>query len=121
MKKLKSEAGQVSVGLIVTILVILFVGYEAKQFGPLLFKQFQFQDAVMETAKFSRGKTAGTVQQEVMQKATELQIPVLKNMIKVTRQPANTRIQVTYDLEAEWLPGKPYKWTVNLSEESMLF
>ena len=42
-------------------------------------------------------------------------------MINNTRQPTRTRIEVRYELEAEWLPGRPYKWTVVIDEESMLF
>lgn len=121
MRSYKSERGGAGVGAVIAILVVLFVAYEAKQFGPHVIAQFQFQDAVVEAAKFSRGKTAEAVQQEVLAKATELGLPVSRDMIKVTRQPTNTRIQVTYQQEAEWLPGKPYKWTVQVHEESVLF
>ena len=121
MKSFRSDAGAITAGLVIAIFAVLFIAYEAMQFGPALMAQFQFQDAVMEAAKFSRNKTAGAVQQEVYQKAAELKILVTREMIKVTRQPTNTRIQVIYSLEAEWLPGRPYKWEVNLNEESMLF
>jgi hypothetical protein len=117
----RSERGGVNVGTIVTLLLAFFFVYEAMQFGPLLMRQFQFQDAVMEAAKFSRGKDASSVQSEVLQKASELALPVSRDMIKVLRQPTNTRIQVRYELSAEWLPGKPYKWVVNIDEESVLF
>ena len=121
MRNFKSERGGAGIGSVIALLVFLFVAYEAMQFGPHVVAQFQFQDAVVEAAKFSRGKTAAVVQQEVLAKATELQLPVSRDMIKVTRQPTQTRIEVRYNLEAEWLPGKPYKWTVNVNEESMLF
>ena len=121
MRRFKSERGAAGAGALVALVVFLFIAYEAKQFGPHVVAQFQFQDAVIEAAKFSRGKTARAVQQEVLAKATELKLPVSRDMIKVTRQPTNTRIVVRYDQEAEWLPGKPYKWTVELNEESVLF
>jgi hypothetical protein len=121
MRNLKSESGKMSVGLIVGIFVVLFLLYEGKQFGPLLVAQFQFQDSVIEAAKFSRAKEATAVQNEVFQRANELHLPITKDMIKVTRQPTNTRIQVSYELKTEWAPGKVYKWKVNVDEESMLF
>lgn len=117
----RNERGGISVGLVVTLLLALFLVYEAKQFGPLLVAQFQFQDAVIEAAKFSRGKEAGTVQQEVLQRATELSLPITRDMIKVVRQPTNTRIQVSYELKTEWAPGRVYKWKVDVDEASMLF
>lgn len=121
MSRFRNERGGTGVNLLITVLIILFLAYEAKQFGPKLVAQYQFQDAVIEAAKFSRTKTAGAVQLEVLQKAAELQLPISRDMIKVTRQPTNTRIEVRYELEAEWLPGRPYKWVVMLNEESMLF
>jgi hypothetical protein len=121
MRSLKSERGAVSVGLIVAIVLALFLVYEAKQFGPLLMAQFEFQDAVMEATKFSAGKPGDKVQMEVLKKANELALPITRDMIVVTRQPTNTRIQISYELGAEWLPGKQYKWTVNIDEQSVLF
>ena len=121
MRSLKSERGKVTLGLIVVIFVAIFLAYEGKQFGPLLLAQFQFQDSVIEAAKFSRAKEAAAVQAEVLQRANELRLPITRDMIKVTRQPTHTRIQVTYELSGEWAPGKLYKWKVNVDEESMLF
>jgi hypothetical protein len=121
MKRFKSERGAAGAGLLIAVAVFLFVVYEAKQFGPHVLAQFEFQDAVVEVTKFSRAKPAATVQQEVLASATALGLPVSLDMIKVARQPTNTRIEVRYDQEAEWLPGKPYKWTVVVVEESQLF
>lgn len=121
MRSLKAERGAVNFGLIAWILIAVFLVYEAKQFGPLLFAQFEFQDAVVEAAKFSATKTADAVQNEVLAKANELSLPVTKEMIKVFRKGTSTRIQVSYVLAAEWLPGKRYSWTVNVDEESSIF
>lgn len=121
MKNLRSERGGVSVGLVVAIFLLVFVIYEGKQFGPLLVAQFEFQDAVIDAAKFSRAKDALVVQNEVLAKANELSLPISRDMIKVTRQPTNTRIQVVYQLSTEWAPGRKYTWNVEVDEESILF
>ncbi len=121
MRRFKSQRGGAGPGALIALVIFLFIAYEAKQFGPHMVAQFQFEDAVSDAAKFSRNKTAAAVQLEVLAKATELNLPVSRDMIKVTRRPTNTRIEVRYDQEAEWLPGKPYKWTVELNAESILF
>jgi hypothetical protein len=108
-------------GLVVAILLALFAAYEAKQFGPLLMRQFQFQDAVMEASKFSATKDSNAVANELAHKAGELQLPITREMIKVTKQATHTRVIIVYELSAEWLPGKPYKWTVTVDEESQIF
>jgi hypothetical protein len=121
MKSMKEERGAVSMGMILGILLVLFAAYEAKQFGPLLMHQFQFQDAAIEASKFSATKDANSIANELVYKAGELQLPITRDMIKVTKQATYTRVQVTYELSAEWLPGKVYKWTVNVDEESKIF
>jgi hypothetical protein len=118
---MKGERGAISMGLVVGILLVLFVAYEAKQFGPLLMRQFQFQDAVIEASKFSASKDANSVASELAAKAAELRLPISREMIKVTKQATYTRVQVVYDLSADWLPGKPYTWRVTVDEESKIF
>jgi hypothetical protein len=121
MRSMKGERGAISIGMIVGILVLLFVLYEGKQFGPLLMRQFQFQDAVIEASKFSATKDAAAVQNELAYKASELKLPISREMIKVTKGGTYTRVQIVYELSAEWLPRKPYKWTVTVDEESKIF
>ncbi len=121
MRSLKDERGAISMGLIVAILLVLFAAYEGKQFGPILMAQFQFQDAAIEASKFSAAKDANSVANELVARANELRLPITRDMIKVTKQATYTRVQVVYNLTAEWLPGKPYTWTVTVDEESKIF
>ncbi len=121
MRSLKGERGAISMGLVVGIFLVVFAAYEAKQFGPLLMRQFQFQDAAIEASKFSATKDANAVATELAHKAAELQLPITREMIKVTKQATHVRVQVAYELSANWLPGKPYKWTVNVDEQSQIF
>ena len=121
MRSMKGERGAISMGLVLGIFLILFAAYEAKQFGPLLIRQFQFQDVVIESSKFSATKDANAVANELVHKAAELQLPITREMIKVTKQATHTRVLVVYELSAEWLPGKPYKWTVTVDEQSQIF
>lgn len=121
MRSMKSERGAISMGLVIGIFLVVFAAYEAKQFGPLLMSQFQFQDAVIEASKFSATKDANAVANELVAKAAELHLPISRDMVKVTKQATYTRVQITYQLSAEWLPGKPYTWTVNVDEESKIF
>ncbi len=121
MRSLKGERGGISLGVVVGILLVLFAAYEAKQFGPLLLHQFQFHDVVIEASKFSAVKDANSVANELVHKAAELQLPITREMIKVTKQATYTRVQIVYHLSAEWLPGKPYTWTVTVDEESRIF
>jgi hypothetical protein len=109
------------VGGILALAVIAFLVYEAIVFGPTLFAQYEFKDAVDEEAKFSRGRSVDTMKSNLTKKAGQLGLPITRGQIKVTQQPTNTRIQVKYQLSVEWRPGKPYKWDVDVVGESVIF
>ena len=121
MQRFRSERGGGATGVSDLPLGASVRRLRGQTVRPPLFAQFQFLDAVIDTTKFPRAKTAAVVMQEVLKKSAELQLPISRDMIKITRQPTHTRIEVRYELEAEWLPGRPYKWTVEIDEESMLF
>ena len=121
MKRLASEKGEVRIGSIVTLAVVIFAVYIGVQFAPVLFAQYEFKDAVIEEAKFSARKKAETVRNNLADKAASLGLPITHQQIHVERKPTFTRIQVRYQLSVEWLPGKVYKWDVDEVAESVLF
>lgn len=121
MNRLKSARGGVNVGGLLTLLIIAFLIYELFQFGPVLIAQYEFKDAVVEEAKFSRGKNAYAIKKELTQKAADLGLPIVTDQIAVTLQPTKTRIQVQYELSVEWLPGREYTWQVDEVAESVLY
>lgn len=121
MKRFWSTRGEVKMASIVSLAVLAFAVYEGIQFVPVLFAQYSFSDAVVEEAKFSAGKTPKTIRDNLIKKATELRLPVERQMITVDRRPRFTRIRVEYELSVEWLPGKEYWWDVDEVSESVLF
>ena len=48
MRRFRSERGGAGVGTLVALVIFLFIAYEAKQFGPPVMAQFQFEDAVVD-------------------------------------------------------------------------
>jgi hypothetical protein len=121
MTRFKSAQGKASLGGILILAFIVFLVYQGFVFGPTLYAQYSFRDAMVEEAKFSRSKEAVVIQNSLAKKAGELGLPITIGNIKVTRQPTRTRIQVRYQLKIEWLPGKVYIWNVDELEESVLF
>ena len=121
MKRLASVKGEVRLGSILTLAVIAFAVYEGVKVLPVLFAQYEFKDAVVDEAKFSRAKSAETVRNNLADKAASLGLPITHQQIHVERKPTWIRIQVDYQLSVEWLPGKVYTWDVNEVSESVLF
>jgi hypothetical protein len=116
--KSSGQCGEIRAGALISLALLAFVVYESFKFVPVMFAQYSFKDAVVEEAKFAVMKKAETVRDSLLKRAQELNLPIEAGMIKVTRQPTRTRIEVNYRLSVEWLPGKVYSWDVNESTES---
>ncbi len=121
MRRFASRRGEITLGNILTLLIAAFVIYELFQFGPVLFAQYEFRDAVIEEAKFSRGKNERVIKDSLTKKAAELGLPIAADNIKVELQNTRTRIEVNYKLRVEWLPNKEYTWDVREVAESAIF
>jgi hypothetical protein len=121
MTRFRSAKGKASVSGILILGFIVFLIYEGFQFVPMLFAQYSFRDAMVEEAKFSRGKPPEVIRDSLTKQAAELGLPISSGQIKVTRQNTRTRIQVKYQLSVNWLPGKAYKWNVEEVQESVLY
>jgi hypothetical protein len=121
MKRFWSTRGEIRMSSILSLAVAVVAVYVGIQFVPVLFAQYSFKDAVVEEAKFSRGKTPDTIRDNLMEKAAELKLPIERQMITVDRRPRFTRIRVQYELSVEWLPGQEYWWEVDEVSESVLF
>lgn len=121
MRRFRSTQGAAKLSTVLTLAIIVFLVYEGAKFGPVLFAQFEFKDAVLEQAKFSHSKKPREIQDALARKAGELGLPVAPGQIEVFRQRTKTRIVVTYKLSVEWLPGQLYTWNVREDEDSVLF
>jgi len=118
---LSAQQGRASLGCCISLLLIAVLGYAAYKFIPPFFSDYQLKDATNEIAVLSAAgvlPSAGGVspkpdgfvsdiQDAVMRKAKELDIPLRKQDIKVRRHEALVFITVKYTVPIE-LPGSLY-------------
>src|SRR5207253_1451823 len=83
------------------LIVLLFAG---TQYAPGYFAAFQFNDYVRQEVKYAvtARKTPERIRAEILEKAKELEIPLTKNDIHVTRRGPS------FTLEIE------YRWPINM-------
>jgi len=105
----------------VTFLVIGALAYGAYKFAPPYVSHFQLQDAMKEIATLSAvgmlpqaKNTSGVtsvsdIQEAVLSKARELEIPLRKEGIKVQKEEATVFISVKYTVPID-LPGRTYDY-----------
>jgi hypothetical protein len=105
------SSGKGNLGCLFTLLVIVALGYVGYKFIPHYMSHFELKDALNEIAVYraagARTGSEKTIQQEVMAKAKELEIPLKREDIKVKMEGEKVYITVTYTVPVE-LPKMVY-------------
>jgi hypothetical protein len=83
---------------ILILLVLIGLLFAGSQYVPGYFAAFQFNDFVRQEVKYavSARKTPETVRAELLEKATELGIPLTKNDVHITKRGPSFTMEVDY-------------------------
>ena len=113
------HSGRGRLGCIFSLLVLGTLVFGLYRIVPLYFGYYQLEDAVKEIATLSAvgflprsdgtpGRSSGTVpeiQEAVLAKAKELEIPLNKENVQVLREGQNVSITVSYVVPVDYLVG----------------
>jgi len=93
---------------IVSAAVTIALIYAAYLFVPVLQKKYQFEDAIQNTTRLSayNDHEPYQIQDEVLQQAREIGIPLKEENLHVTREETFVRIEADYQLPVTLWPGK---------------
>ncbi len=80
------------------LLVFVALLLAGAQYVPAYFAAFQFNDFVRQEVKYaaSTKKTADSMRADILQKATDLGIPLTKKDIRITRRGPSFTLEVEY-------------------------
>ena len=120
-KSLSTQAGKGNIGCLFTFLILAVGGYLGYKFIPHVVSYFELKDAASEiavqsAARLGRPDFPGlpTIQGAVHSKAKELQIPLNRQDIQVTRDDDRIYITVRYSVVVD-LPRHPYEVKFNFA------
>jgi len=105
-----SQQGKGCLGCVFSLLVLAGLGYLGYKFLPPYVNHFQLKDAMNEIAvRHAAGRGGGSkaIQDSVLAKAKELQIPLRREDIRVRTEEERVFITVKYVVPVE-LPGRVY-------------
>ncbi|MEW5974520.1 MAG: hypothetical protein AB1898_01820 [Acidobacteriota bacterium] len=128
--RIVGEHGAGALGCLLSILLVAGLIYAAYKFGPPYINHYQLKDSMKEIATLTAsgidpktgtiGRTEITtaqVQEAVLEKARELQIPLRKEGIKVRREGTMVWITVTYTVPVR-LPGQVYDFNFHFTSHN---
>jgi hypothetical protein len=125
--RIHSQKGNGKTGCFFATLLLASLAYLGFKFVPPLFSNYQLQDAVNDLATFglvgaghkNQENPSTELQNAVLKKAEELDVPLTKENVKVLMSDGRVDITVTYTIPIE-LPGYVYNWDFEISGKHRL-
>ena len=107
----RSVRGGANVGCVVWLVILGFVGYVLWKVVPVKIASSEFCDVMQEQAAFGSIKDPKFIEFEILRKAQELQVPVTKENLKVTRGREAITVEAHYEITIDFFNGAyKYVW-----------
>lgn len=103
--------GKGMIGCLLWLVVLLAVAHVLYKVVPIKVKTSTFFDTMQEQASFGSIKSEQQMLYEVLRRAEELQIPVTRETVSVTRTRSSVTIEAHYTIPVEFFGGVyKYVW-----------
>ena len=106
MKTIKTAIKLACVALIANATWQLFGAYSP---------HFKFRDAVQYAAQYRGEASDADLQQQILQSASQFDVPVAAADVSVTHQDRHTTVTLSYVRPVELAPGFVYPWAFSLN------
>jgi hypothetical protein len=111
MNRSRSVRGAANVGCIVWLVILGFVGYVLWKVVPVKIASSEFYDVMQEQASFGSIKDVKFIEFEILRKAQELQVPVTKDNLKITKARESITVEAHYEMTIDFFNGGyKYVW-----------
>jgi len=111
MRRRRAELGRGNLGCILWLIVVIAVAHVLWIVVPVKIKTSEFYDVMQEQASFGSIKSEGAIQYEILRRAQQLQIPVTKDNLKVTRSREAVTVEAHYEIPLSFFGGLyKYVW-----------
>jgi hypothetical protein len=114
--------GSANVGCIVWLVILGLVGYILFKIVPVKIASSEFYDVMQEQAAFGSIKDPKFIEFEILRRATELQVPVTKDNLKITRSREMITVEAHYEMTIDFFNGAyKYVWKFDPVVQRPLF
>jgi hypothetical protein len=101
---------------LIKLALVALVVHAGVKIVPVFWNYVRFRDACEEIAKFSSKKTEADIKSRVLAKASQFEVPLIDESVKVRKQGAATFISADYTGQLEYFPSRfyPYDFAVKV-------
>jgi hypothetical protein len=86
--------------------------------GTVYFRYYQFRDGLQQTAQFSGGRSENELRNRAYEIATQYEVPIAPEHIRVRREDNHTLIDASYEERIELLPRYYYPYQFKVSVDA---
>jgi len=116
----RRHSGEGRIGCILWAAVVAIGGLIAWKAIPVKIAASELQDFMVEQAKFAANASAETIQGRILNKADEVELPLEKKGVKVTKGGGRIRMEAQFTVPLEF-PGYVYYWDFDLQVDRPIF
>jgi hypothetical protein len=114
MKDTRGTRGEGRVGCVIWLAIVGLIGYSLFKIVPVKIANSTFEDFLTEEASFGSIKSAKQIENEILAKAKDLEIPVTIDNLTITRTREKITIEARYELTIVFFGGAyTYTWKRN--------
>ena len=111
MRRTRGIRGAANVGCIIWLVILGLVGYVLYKVVPVKVASAEFFDTMQEQAAFGSIKDPKFIEYEILKKAEELQLPIKKEQLKITKIRESIKVEAHYEVTIEFFGGSyKYVW-----------
>ena len=111
MKRTPGTRGAANLGCIIWLVILSLVGYVLYKVVPVKIASSEFFDTMQEQAAFGSVKDPKFIEYEILKKAEELQLPIKKENLKITKLRESIKVEVHYEITIDFFGGTyKYLW-----------
>ena len=116
-----NEKGEGRIGLMITLIIVAVAIFLAVKVVPVRVAAYEFRDIMREEARYGAVRNNdATVTKRILEKAAELQIPLKRQDLKVSRTPGQMIISASYEQPID-LKVTTYLYKFKETEKAPLF
>jgi len=116
-----NEKGEGKVGLMITLIIVAVAIFLGAKIIPVRVAAYEFRDVMREEARYGAVRNSDAiVTKRILEKAAELEIPLKKKNLKVSRTPGQMVIKATYEQPID-LKVTTYIYKFSETEKAPLF
>ena len=122
MRRTRGIRGGANIGCVIWLVILGFVGYVLYKVVPIKMASAEFYDTMQEQASFGSIKDPKFIEYEILKKAEELQIPVRKENLKITKSSNSIKVEAHYEITVDFFNGAyKYVWKFDPVVQRPLF